>query len=87
VKQYCLSYNSTVRKKIWLVGSHHNDPIVIYAERDLGIVVKRFDVFCKRFALVQDFVVRENGIVNDSSRKLFKVLALRSFHNDLIRKR
>ena len=50
VNEHCLSHDATVREEIWLVGGHQYNSFVVHAKRDVGIVVKRGDVFAKRLA-------------------------------------
>src|SRR5208337_877471 len=60
VNEHCLSHDATVREEIWLVGRHQYNSFVVHAKRDVGIVMKRGDVFGERLALVQHLAIRVN---------------------------
>jgi hypothetical protein len=80
VNEHCLSHDATVREEIWLVGRHQYNSFVVHAKRDVGIVVKRGDVFAKRLASAQHLGIRVNGVTCNNSCQLLQVPTLISFH-------
>jgi hypothetical protein len=80
VNEHCLSHDAAVREEIWLVGRHQYNSFVVYAKRDVGIVMKRGDVFSERLAPVQHLAIRVNGVICNNSCQLLQVPTLISFH-------
>jgi hypothetical protein len=80
VNEHYLSHDATVREKIWLVGRHQQNSFVVYAKRDVGIVMKRSDVFSERLASAQHLAIRVNGVTCNNSCQLLQVSTLISFH-------
>jgi hypothetical protein len=80
VNEHCLSHDATVREEIWLVGRHQYNSFVVHAKRDVGIVMKRSDVFSERLAPAEHLAIRVNGVTCNNSCQLLQVPTLISFH-------